>query len=257
MNSFAAVERALAALYERQVAILQRGGEIALTTYTAGSGELRAMRSKEESHDYRYFPDPDLPPLVLSHFGIDPSAERAALPELPRARRGRLQQCHGLSDYDADVLTGTRSLADYFEAVVAAGADAKSAANWVMGSVLEDANAHAGRFRVSPGRLAELVGLVANGTVSLQAAKRVFASLGDSELSPRAAATQLGVLQVGDVHTVSQWIDDVLTAHAEEVRRYQEGERRLFGFFMGEIMKASRGRADPKMARQLLLERIG
>jgi aspartyl-tRNA(Asn)/glutamyl-tRNA(Gln) amidotransferase subunit B len=257
MNSFAAVERALDALRARQVATLEAGEEVALTTYTARTGDLRAMRTKEESHDYRYFPDPDLPPLTLSRFGIEPSAERASLPELPRAKRGRLQRSYGLSAHDADVLTGTKALAEYFEAVIASGAEPKSAANWVMGSVLADANARDGRLRVHPQRLAGLIDLVAHGTVSLQAAKRVFATLGDSDMDPRAAAERLGLMQVGDAEEVGRWIDDVLTAHDEAVERYRGGDNKLFGFFMGEVMKASRGKADPKIAQRLLRQRLG
>jgi aspartyl-tRNA(Asn)/glutamyl-tRNA(Gln) amidotransferase subunit B len=214
------------------------------------------MRTKEESHDYRYFPDPDLPPLVLATAGIDAATEGAALPELPRARQERLQHSYGLSAYDAAVLTGTRALADYFEAVLGAGAEPQRATNWTTGSVLADAKDHEGRYRVRPQRLAELIELVADGTVSLQAAKKVFAAIAERDSEPRAAAHQLGLIQVGDADAVGRWVQKVLSAHGDAVARYRAGERKLFGFFIGEVMKASRGKADPTIVRQLLRDRL-
>jgi aspartyl-tRNA(Asn)/glutamyl-tRNA(Gln) amidotransferase subunit B len=256
MNSFAAVERALAELRDLQIAALARGEAITLTTYTARTGQLRPMRTKEESHDYRYFPDPDLPPLVLSSAGIDVAAERAALPELPAARRARFGEEYGLPEYDAGVLTGSRALADYFEAVVAAGVDAKRAANWVMDAVLADAAQHDERFRVAPHRVAALLGLVADGTVSRLAAKRVFAAIAERDGEPRAAAERLGLIQVADAGRLVGWVEEVLAAHPDEAARYRAGETQLLGFLMGEVMKASRGQADPKRARELILARL-
>ncbi len=256
LNSFAAVERALADLRDRQIAQLEQGRPVGSTTYSAATGTLRELRGKEESHDYRYFPDPDLPILTLARCGIHVEAERAALPELPAARHRRFVSAYGLTESDAQVLIATRSLADYFEAVATEGADPKTAANWVMGSVLADANEHEGRFRVAPHRLAALIALVEGGGVSLQAAKRVFGALADGDEHPRAAAERLGLVQVGDPGAVDGWVQEVLDAHPDEVARYRGGERRLFGFFMGEAMKASRGRADPILVRRLLQQRL-
>ncbi len=256
LNSFAAVERALGQLRDLQIATLERGGKIALTTYTARTGELTPMRVKEESHDYRFFPDPDLPPLNLAWYGIDPATERRGLPELPAEKLARFQRQYQLTDYDAGVLSQTRDLAAYFEAVVAAGAESKQAANWVMGSVLADANANGGQLRVAADRVAALIRLVAEGTVSHQAAKRVFGELLASADPPRAIAERLGLIQVGDADRLGGWVEAVLRAHPDEVRRCKSGEEKLLAFFMGQVMRASRGKADPKRVQELLRERL-
>lgn len=256
MNSFAAVERALGQLRDLQIATLERGGRIALTTYTARTSELTPMRVKEESHDYRYFPDPDLPPLNLAWYGIDPAEERRGLPELPAAKLARFQRQYQLTDYDAGVLSQTRDLAAYFEAVVRGGTDPKEAANWVMGPVLADANTRDGQLRVAPDRVAALIALVGNGTVSHQAAKRILGELPDTEDPPRAVAERLGVLQVGDADQLGAWVDAVLQAYPDEFRRFQAGDDKLLAFFMGQVMRTSKGKADPKRVQELLRERL-
>ena len=256
LNSFAAVEKALTLLRNQQIATLEAGNPIELTTFSAAGGELRAMRTKEQSHDYRYFPDPDLNPLDLSTAGLTVAGERAALPELPAAKRLRFAAQLGIPAYDAGELSRTREIADYFEQVVAAGADAKSAANWVMVSVLADANEHDGRFRVRPSRVAELQTLVEKGTVSLQAAKRIFGEVAAGDADPAEVATRLGLVQVGDADQLGEWIDAVLAAHPDEVRRFNEGETRLLGFFMGAVMKQSGGKADPKRVQPALRARL-
>jgi aspartyl-tRNA(Asn)/glutamyl-tRNA(Gln) amidotransferase subunit B len=195
--------------------------------------------------------------LSLQESGIDITLERHQLPELPAAKRHRFASTHGISDYDASVLSGTRALADYYEQVVAAATDPKAAANWIMGSVLADANEHAGRFRVIPSRLAELVKLVGQGTLSLQAAKKVFAEIAERDASPAAVAERLGLTQVGDTDLLGAWIEAVLSAYPNEVRRYRQGESRLLGFFMGAVMKESRGRADPNRVQPALRARLG
>jgi aspartyl-tRNA(Asn)/glutamyl-tRNA(Gln) amidotransferase subunit B len=252
MNSFAAVERALQQLRDRQIAARERGEQIELTTYTARTGDLVPMRVKEESHDYRYFPEPDLPPLDLAAYGLDPAAERAQLPELPQERRLRFERQYQLSAYDAGVLTSTRSLADYFEAVVRAGVAPKEAANWVMGPVLSDLNEHRAGLRVAPARLAALIGMVTQGALSHQAAKRVFGELVTSEDEPASVAGRLGLLQIGDADQLGAWVQAVLAAHPDEVRRYRAGETKLLAFFTGQVMKTSRGRADPKRVQDIL-----
>jgi aspartyl-tRNA(Asn)/glutamyl-tRNA(Gln) amidotransferase subunit B len=257
MNSFAAVERALQQLRDRQIAALEQGQRIELTTYTARTGDLVPMRVKEESHDYRYFPEPDLPPLDLTLYGIDPAAERAQLPELPAERQRRFEQQYGLSAYDAGVLTSSRAVADYFEAVVQAGIAPKEAANWVMGPVLGDLNEHRAGLRVAPGRLAALIAMVEQGALSHQAAKRVFGELvGGGQEDVRAVAQRLGLLQVGDAGQLAAWVRDVLAAHPDEVRRYRAGEGKLLAFFMGQVMKASQGRADPKRVQEILRQQL-
>jgi aspartyl-tRNA(Asn)/glutamyl-tRNA(Gln) amidotransferase subunit B len=255
MNSFANVERALEAEQVRQAALLESGGRVEQVTmlFNATTGEVKPMRSKEESHDYRYFPDPDLPPLVLTPRWM--AEQQAALPELPEAKRERLTTQYGLSAYDAKVVAAERPLADYFESVIAAGAEGKVTANWVMGEVLSGYNAN-GRFEVEPARLAGLIALVRDGVVSLQAAKRVYAELPGGSDPPRLVAERLGLIQVGDVDALGRWVDEVLAACPGEVERFRAGESKLLGFFVGQVMKKSQGKADPKGVQPVLLERL-
>jgi aspartyl-tRNA(Asn)/glutamyl-tRNA(Gln) amidotransferase subunit B len=256
LNSFANVERALEAERARQIARAERGERIAQVTllFDAGSGQVRELRSKEESHDYRYFPDPDLPPLVLGDEWV--AAQRAALPELPEARRARLEMAYGLSAYDARVLTSEIGLAEYFESVVAVGVAPKTAANWVMGEVMTSYN-DSGAFPVPAERLASLVALERDGVVSHQAAKRVYAELCRApDVDPRVAAERLGLLQVGDQDALGGWVEEVLAAHPAEVARFRGGETRLLGFFVGQVMKRSQGTADPKGVQPVLQERL-
>jgi aspartyl-tRNA(Asn)/glutamyl-tRNA(Gln) amidotransferase subunit B len=255
MNSFANVERALEAERLRQIALLESGERVTQVTLTfnAATGAVKPLRTKEDSHDYRYFPDPDLPPLVLERGWID--AQRSALPELPAARRTRYEIDLGLSAYDARVLMQEPVVADYFESVVATGITAKAAANWVMGEVMSAWN-DGGRFAVDASRLSALIALVDAGTVSLQAAKQVFAELLDSREAPRDAATRLGVIQVRDEGALAGWIDEVLGAHPAEVARFKGGEAKLTGFFVGQVMKRSAGKADPKAIQPMLMERL-
>jgi aspartyl-tRNA(Asn)/glutamyl-tRNA(Gln) amidotransferase subunit B len=256
LNSFANVERALEAERVRQVALLEGGGRVAQVTllFNPGTGQVKELRSKEESHDYRYFPDPDLPPLLLDEAWI--SERRDALPELPEARRSRLELALGLSSYDARVLTSEVPLADYFEAVVAAGVEPKAAANWVMSDVMSSFN-ETGGFPVPADRLAALVGLVRAGRVSHQAAKRVYAEMAKSpDGDPSAVAERLGLVQVSDEGALGGWVDEVLAANPGEVARYRAGETKLMGFFVGQVMKRSRGKADPKGVQPVLLEKL-
>ena len=255
MNSFANVERALEAERARQIALLESGAKVTQVTLTfnAANGTVKPLRTKEDSHDYRYFPDPDLPPLVLDPAWID--AQRAALPELPTARRARYESAFGLSGYDAQVLMQDPAVSGYFESVVSAGAAPKLAANWVMGEVLSSWN-DSGEFTVDPARLAALIALVGDGTVSLQAAKQVYAGMQASHDSPRAVAERLGVIQVRDAGALAGWIDEVVGAHPEEVARFRGGDGKLIGFFVGQVMKRSAGKADPKAIQPMLLDRL-
>jgi aspartyl-tRNA(Asn)/glutamyl-tRNA(Gln) amidotransferase subunit B len=254
MNSFAAAERALEQLRDRQVELLEANETVELATFSAATGELRMMRTKEQSHDYRYFPEPDLPPLVLSDEWI--AGARAALPELPHAKRERFREEYGLRPYDAGVLAATRDVADYLEEVIAAGAEPPGAAKWIMGPVLHDAKEHGGTLRVDPVRLAALIGMVGHGDLSEQAAKRVFAALAGTTDAPMAVAQRLGLLQVSGGSQITAWVDVVLAAHPAEVARHNEGDHKLVGFFMGKVMQESRGKADPKKVQAVLLERL-
>jgi len=256
INSFAYVEKALTVERDRQIAVLEGGGTLAPQTmlYDSKTNGVRPQRSKEESHDYRYFPDPDLPPLVLTEQFI--AEQQTLLPELPAKKRERFVEKYALSVTDAAVLTADRNVADYYEAVVHAGADAKTAANWVMTEVLADAKDHADGLRVAAGALANLIGLVRGGTLSHQAAKRVFAEVAERGGEPRNVAEALGLVQVADTGVLSGWVSDVLGAHSSEVMRYKQGETKLLQFFVGQVMKASRGKADPKLAQRVLEEKL-
>ena len=259
MNSFHGVERALAVEFARQVEIVESGARVVQQTmlFDAQRGEVRPARSKEESHDYRYFPEPDLPPLRLTSEWL--SDAKASLPELPSSRRGRLVEA-GLPAYDAEVLTASRALAEYYDAVAAAHGDAKIAANWVMGEVLAQLNSRGqtiGDLRVSAQNFAALLDMVRTGEVSNSAAKTVFTHMIESGEAPGMIADREGLRQVGDDSQLSSWIDGVLAANPDEARRYLAGEKKLVGVLVGKVMKASGGKADPKKVNQLLAVRAG
>jgi len=256
INSFAYVEKALTVERDRQIALLEAGGTVEQQTmlYDAKTNSVRPQRSKEESHDYRYFPDPDLPPLVLKPEFIE--EQRAALPELPATKRERFTAQYALGVDDAAVLTAERAVADYYEAVVHAGAEPKAAANWVRTEVLADAKDHEETLRVPPSALAQLIGLVKGGTLSHQAAKRVFGEVAERGGEPRNVAEALGLVQVADTGVVAGWVSEVLGAHATEVTRYRNGETKLMPFFIGQVMKVSRGKADPKLAQRVIEEKL-
>jgi aspartyl-tRNA(Asn)/glutamyl-tRNA(Gln) amidotransferase subunit B len=256
MNSFANVERALEAERARQIALTESGEGVRQVTllFNAATGQVRPLRSKEDSHDYRYFPDPDLPPLVLERTWID--AQRAGLPELPEAKRDRLAAQYALPAYHAGVLASEAPLADYFEEAVRAGAEPKAAADWIMESVIA-AFAETGAFAVGAGRLAALIALVRDGVVSRQAAKQVYAALAGNEDAPRAVAERLGVVQVSDTGALGAWVEEVLGAFPGEVERYRAGETKLMAFFVGQVMKRSKGKADPKGVQPVLTEKLG
>jgi aspartyl-tRNA(Asn)/glutamyl-tRNA(Gln) amidotransferase subunit B len=255
LNSFANVERALEAAADRQRGILETGGAVDQVTllFNAATGTVTPMRSKETSHDYRYFPDPDLPPVILPADWID--RERAAIPELPDAKRERLASQYVLSGYDARVLAADRKIADYFEAVVLTGAPPKEAANWVMGEILSRFN-DAGGMPVPADRLGALIALVQRGVVSRSAGKDILDAIAGSDETPAAAADRLGLGQVRDDSALEAWVDQVMTAAPDEVKRCRNGETKLIGFLVGQVMKLSRGKADPKAIGRLIERKI-
>jgi aspartyl-tRNA(Asn)/glutamyl-tRNA(Gln) amidotransferase subunit B len=259
VNSFSGIQRALEIEIERQRHVLDGGGTIQQQTllWDDHKGEVRPMRSKEESHDYRYFPDPDLPPLRVAPEAIR-EAEKA-LPELPRARRYRLQNELGLAPYDAGVLTQSRVTADYFEDVSAQVGDAKVAANWMMGPVqalMNDRGYDAITLPVRPAQLADLIGLVLDGTVSEGGAKKVLAAIAEQGGEPRAVVQAMGLLQVRDEGQLLSWVDATLESHPAEADRYRGGEKKILGFLMGQVMKRSKGQADPRRVNELLVGRL-
>jgi len=256
INSFAYVEKALTVERDRQIALIESGGTVTQQTmlYDAKENAVRPQRSKEESHDYRYFPEPDLPPLVLTAEFV--AEQQSALPELPAAKRDRFVAAYALSREHATVVTSNRAVADYYESVVRAGAEPQAAANWVMTEALADANDHQEQLRVAPGALAQVIALVKGGTLSHQAAKKVFGEVAAKGGEPRNIAEALGLIQVADTNVVAGWVTDVLGAHAPEVGRYRNGETKLMAFFVGQVMRASKGKADPKLAQRVLEEKL-
>jgi aspartyl-tRNA(Asn)/glutamyl-tRNA(Gln) amidotransferase subunit B len=260
MNSFSGVERALDAEFERQCALLDSGGKVEQQTllWDGAREEVRPSRTKEGSHDYRYFPEPDLRPLMLDDKWIGDA--RKHLPELPDARKKRLAQDYGIAPIEIEQLTATPALAEYFEAVARASGDGKAAYNWVMGEVLAVLKATGNdlsHFRVRPADLAQLLNLVRDGTVSHTAAKRVFALMVETGKPPAQVAADEGLSQVGDEDAIATWVDEVLVEHPEEAKRYLAGEKKLQGVLVGFVMKKSKGRADPKRVNQLLSTRGG
>ncbi|OLC09612.1 MAG: glutaminyl-tRNA synthase (glutamine-hydrolyzing) subunit B [Gemmatimonadetes bacterium 13_1_40CM_66_11] len=256
INSFAFVEKALTVERDRQIALIEAGGAVTQQTmlYDSKENAVRPQRSKEESHDYRYFPEPDLPPLVLTPEFV--AEQQSELPELPAAKRDRFVAAYALSREHATVVTSSRAVADYYENVVRAGAEPQAAANWVMTEALADAKDHQEQLRVAPGALAQLVALVKGGTLSHQAAKRVFGEVAAKGGEPRTIAESLGLIQVADTNVVAGWVTDVLGAHAPEVGRYKNGETKLMAFFVGQVMRASKGKADPKLAQRVLEDKL-
>jgi aspartyl-tRNA(Asn)/glutamyl-tRNA(Gln) amidotransferase subunit B len=258
MNSFSGVERALAAEFARQAKVLDGGGRVEQQTmlWDGARGVVRPARSKEASHDYRYFPEPDLPPLVLSKEWID--EQRRSVPELPTARRARFAKEYALPAREVEVLTSSVTLADYYEHTARAHGDPRTAANWVMGEVLAAVNAGGTSLRefpVRPGDLAQLLNLVREGKVSNTAAKRIFAEMRRSGERAAQIAEREGLLQEGSADAITLWVEEVIAEHPDEARRFLAGERKLLGVLVGAVMKKSKGRADPKRVNQLLSSR--
>ncbi|MDQ3950514.1 MAG: Asp-tRNA(Asn)/Glu-tRNA(Gln) amidotransferase subunit GatB [Gemmatimonadota bacterium] len=260
MNSFSAVERALEAEFARQCAVLDGGGRVQQQTmlWDAATGTVWPARTKEESHDYRYFPEPDLLPLVLAREEVEQI--RAAMPELPRARRARFGSEYGLGEHDVELLTASPELADYYEHAARAHGDYKAAANWVKGEVLaavRTTGQDIAHFSVRPRDVAELLDLVRDGRISHTAAKQVFAAMVGTGKPPAAIVAQEGLAKVDDADALARWLDEVVAEHPAEAARLANGERKLQGVLIGYVMKKSKGAADPKRLNQLLSERFG
>jgi aspartyl-tRNA(Asn)/glutamyl-tRNA(Gln) amidotransferase subunit B len=262
LNSFRSLERAMEYEVARHSEALERGEPLVQETrgWDENGGRTISQRSKEEANDYRYFPEPDLPPLR-------PSAEwvaqlRAGLPELPAARRERYERDLGLSSYDAGVLTADVQLADYFDAVVAAGATAKSAANWVTGEFSRLLNQHAaeglraGSAALPPAGLAELIGEVEGGRVSATNAKTVLATTFASGESPRAVIEREGLGQVSDAGYIASEVAAALADFPSQVAEYRGGKQQIYGFLVGQVMKRTAGRADAKLVNQELRRQL-
>ena len=259
LNSFRFVEKAINQEIERQIDVLESGGTITQETrlYNGATGQARAMRGKEEANDYRYFPDPDLLPVVTTEADID--AVRETMPELPDAKRARFVSDFGLSAYDAGVLTSSRELADYYEAVLAAGAEPKMAANWVTGSLAAALNADGvdiTQSRVSPEALAGLMARIDDNTISGKIAKDVFEAMWAGEGDADAIIEARGLKQITDPDALGRIIDEVLANNPGQLEQYRSGKDKLFGFFVGQTMKATQGKANPAEVNKLLKQKL-
>ncbi len=261
VNSFRYLEQAITFEIERQTRILDEGGTIHQETrlFDSATGRTESMRSKEDAHDYRYFPDPDLPPLVVTAAWIE--AERAAMPELPAARQARFQSVFGLSEYDANLLVRLiPGGADYFEATVTAGASPKSASNWILGEVrrfLKDAGADdMTAVPVPPSALAELAGLTERDVISSTVAKEVLAKMWTSGRGAKAIVDAEGLAQVGDTSAITAALEEVLAANPDAVSQFKAGKTNAFGFLVGQAMKAMKGKANPKVINELLKQML-
>ena len=258
LNSIRFMRQAIDYEAARQIEIIEDGSEIEQETrlFDSGRGETRSMRSKEDAHDYRYFPDPDLLPLRLEQGYVD--ALKASLPELPEAKKQRFMEAFGLSAYDASVLVAERETADYFE-TVAEGRDSKLAANWVMSELfgsLNKAELSLSESPVSAPSLGGLIDLIADGTISGRIAKDVFADMFETGKPAADIVEEKGLKQVSDSGALEAAVAEVMGANPDRVADYRGGNQKLIGWFMGQIMKASGGKANPQMVNQLLREKL-
>jgi aspartyl-tRNA(Asn)/glutamyl-tRNA(Gln) amidotransferase subunit B len=259
MNSFNAIERAINHEIERQIQAIESGEKIVQETrlWEEGAQRTISMRVKEGSSDYRYFPEPDLGPIEVS-----PEQQeiwRSQLPELPAHKRQRYESDFGLSAYDARVLTDDRAIAEYFEAAVAAEGNAKLAANWIMGDIsgyLNNEKKIITEIALKPETLAELVGLIADNTISSKIAKDILPELLVQGGSAKELVERKGLIQISDTGALEAAIDEIIAAYPDELSKYRAGKTKLLGFFVGQVMKQTGGRADPKLTNQLLAQKL-
>jgi aspartyl-tRNA(Asn)/glutamyl-tRNA(Gln) amidotransferase subunit B len=260
LNSFRFVERAINFEVERQIELIEGGGSVVQETrlYDPARDETRSMRSKEEANDYRYFPDPDLLPLEIDTAFIE--EVRQTLPELPDAKRARFVEAYALPAYDAGVLTATREMADYFErAVAAAGVSAKLVANWVMGELsgwLNKDGKDISESPVSAEALALLLQRIEDKTISGKLAKEVFEAMWAGQGTADEVIERKGLKQITDTGAIEQLIDEVIAANPKQLADYRAGKDKLFGFFVGQVMKASKGKANPQQVNELLRQKL-
>lgn len=257
INSFKAVEDALAYEIERQREILEDGGRVVQETRTWDGTRTLSMRTKETAEDYRYMPEPDLVPIITTDEEI--AEYRAALPLLPDERQARLEEDYGLSSYDASVITSSRAMAEYFDAVVAAGADAKLSANWIMGDLSKNLNSEGRAMSDCPvdaKRLAGMIRLIEDGTISSKIAKEVFASMWTSPDPPEKIVKDKGLVQITDTGEIESVVLAVIEKNQKPVLDYRAGNKKALGALVGQVMKATRGKANPQLVNKLLTEKL-
>jgi aspartyl-tRNA(Asn)/glutamyl-tRNA(Gln) amidotransferase subunit B len=263
LNSFRAMERGVAYEIERQTQIWESGGEVAQETlgWNETEGITVPQRGKEHAHDYRYFPEPDLPPLVIDRAWVE--RLRAELPELPEAKRARFEAQYGLSRYDAAVLTEERAVADYFEKTVAqprpAASSPKTIANWITGELfrlMNETGQGLTEVKVTPEALADLESLVAEGAINLKTAKAVFEEMYTTGLAPRAIVAQKGMGQISDAREIEKAVAEVIAANPEQLASYLSGKEAVAQWFFGQVMRRLQGRGHPQVIRRALAERL-
>jgi len=259
INSFRFVEKAINIEVERQIDILEGGGKVVQETrlYDADKNQTRSMRSKEEAMDYRYFPDPDLLPVVLDAAFIE--QVRTTLPELPDVKRRRFIESFGISAYDAGILTASREMADYFEHTLATGASAKLAANWIIGDLaaaLNRGNLEVGVSPVSAAQLGGMIKRIDDNTISGKIAKQIFEAMWNGEGDADAIIQSKGLRQVTDSSAIELLIEEIIAANPEQVAQYRAGKEKVFGFFVGQVMRASKGKANPQQLNDLLRKKL-
>jgi aspartyl-tRNA(Asn)/glutamyl-tRNA(Gln) amidotransferase subunit B len=259
LNSFRFLKLAIDYEIARQVALIESGGKVVQETrlYNVDSGETVSMRSKEHAHDYRYFPEPDLVPLRVSDEWL--SQVQSDMPELPRMKRERFVQEFGLREYDAQILTATRSNSEYFERATKASGDPRTTANWVMGdlaALLKEENKDFSESPVSPERLGELIGLIGTGELSTKLAKEIFPKMYATGDSARAIMDREGLKQISDSSAIEKIIDEILAANPKQIEQYKSGKTAVLGFLVGQVMKASRGQANPASVNEMLRSKL-
>ena len=259
INSFKFVEKALEYEIKRQVSVIEEGGRIIQETrlWDSAAGVTRSMRSKEEAHDYRYFPEPDLPPILVSQPWIDEI--KSNLPELPDEKRHRFIEEHGLPEYDAELLTSEKAIADWYEKAVEAGGQPKTVSNWMMGDLmrlLNEENKSVDELLFGPAQMVGMLKLIDDGTISGKIAKTVFEEMYKTGKNAGDIVKEKGLVQISDTSEIEKAVDDVLAKSTGEIERFKAGDEKLMGFFVGQVMKATKGKANPKMLNDLLRERL-
>lgn len=259
MNSFRNVEKAIAVEIERQIDIVEDGGKIVQETllWDADTNTVKTMRSKEESHDYRYFPEPDLMPIVVDENWKKKIAEN--LPELPEARRQRFVEQYNLPEYDAEILTSEKGLADYYEKIVETTKDYKSASNWVMGDILKTINEQKmdiSAFSISAENIGKLINLIIDGTISSKIAKEVFPEMLKADKDPKVIVEEKNLVQISDTSFIEDVVANTIKANPQQVEQYLAGKDKVIGFFVGQVMRETKGKANPGSVNKILKEKL-
>ena len=258
VNSIRFIQQAIKYEAERQVEILENGEKIKQETrlFDHNKGETRSMRGKEESHDYRYFPDPDLPPLIIKKEKIDDLKNN--LPELPDAKKLRFIDTYKISEYDAELLVNDRDISIFFEEVVK-GRESKIVTSWITGEIfsyLKKEEISIKETDISPKKIGDLIDLITDGTISNRQAKEVFDDYLNSDQDAKSFIKKRGLVQLSDISEINLLVENVINDHSEKVGQYRNGKDRLFGFFVGQVMKISKGKANPKVVNEILQKKL-